>query len=505
MLNTNYNPDVLSCIANLSSDEVFTPPSLVNQMLDLLPQEIWSDKQATFLDPACKSGVFLREIAKRLDKGLEHLIPDRQTRINHIFRKQLYGIAITELTSLLARRSLYCSKAANGKYSVTNTFKNSSGNIRFERTEHSWRQGRCNYCGANESNYNRGNDLESHAYEFIHVERPKELFKMKFDVIIGNPPYQLSDGGARASASPIYHIFVQKAMKMNPRFLTMIIPSRWFLGGKGLDNFRSEMLTDKRIREIVDFPDSTECFPGVDLSGGVCYFLWDRDNLGNCTITNVIKGIRNKLTRPLLEEGIDTFIRYNEAVSILKKINASAGLKQPRFNQLVSSRKPFGFETDYSLVEVTPFEGAVKYHSYNNDGYVSKEQVRQNNDWVDSWKVLISMAYGERISSDYWVLGKPFIGGPGTCCSETYLVIGPFETKDIAENVSSYIRTKLFRFLVLLNKPTQHATSKVYSLVPMQDFSQKWTDDELYTMYNLTEYEIDFIETMIRPMEQNDA
>jgi site-specific DNA-methyltransferase (adenine-specific) len=496
----NYNPDVLTCLANLSNDEVFTPPQMVNQILDLLPKETWSNKDIRFLDPTCKSGVYLREIAKRLDAGLEKEIPDKQKRINHIFKNQLFGIAITELTSLLSRRGVYCSKTANGKYSVCETFDNQQGNICFKRIEHTWQKGHCTFCGASQEIYERIEELETHAYQFIHVENAEEIFKMKFDVIVGNPPYQLNDGGFGRSASPIYQKFVQQAKKLNPRFLTMIIPSRWFSGGKGLDAFREEMLSDNRLRIIFDFPNSTDCFPGVDISGGVLYFLWDRDNRGECNITTIVEGSTSTMKRPLLEKGLDAFIRYNEAVPILHKIFKH---KEKSFSNLVSARKPFGFSTDFQDFRLNQFSNSVKLISYRKSGYIKRSQILQNSKWVDKYKVYISMAYGERISSSYWVLGKPFLGEPGTCCSETYLVIGPCSSKKEANSIMSYIRTRFFRFLVLLNKPTQHATSKVYTFVPIQDFSKPWTDDMLYKRYGLTKDEITFIESMVCPMELN--
>ena len=317
-----YNPDVLSCLANLSNDEVFTPPEVVNEMLDMLPQELFSNPDTTFLDPATKTGVFLREIAKRLIKGLEWQIPDLQERIDHIFHKQLYGIAITELTSLLSRRGVYCSKYPNSEYSVTR-FDDAQGNIRFKRINHKWDKGKCIYCGAASTTYDRGEELETHAYEWIHHRNPEEIFNMKFDVIISNPPYQLNDGGGTgSSAMPIYHKFIQQAKKLKPRYISMIIPSRWFSGGKGLDEFRNDMLNDSCIREIHDFGNASDCFPGVSIEGGVCYFLWDRDKKGLCKVCTHSKDeITTVSERPLLEKGADVFIRYNEMISIIRKVD----------------------------------------------------------------------------------------------------------------------------------------------------------------------------------------
>lgn len=494
----NYNPDVLTCLANLSNDEVFTPPVVVNRMLDLLPAELWSNPDARFLDPVSKTGVFLREIAKRLMEGLSERIPDRQQRADHIFTRQLFGLAITELTALLSRRSVYCSKQANGPYSVCTAFHDADGNIRFRSTEHSWQNGRCRYCGASREVYDRDDTLESHAYEFIHTENPETIFPdMKFDVIIGNPPYQLSDGGNGASASPLYHRFVRQAQKLKPRYLTMIIPSRWFGGGKGLDDFRREMLNDNRIRVLVDYENASDCFPGVDIAGGVCYFLWDRDNPGLCDVVNIRNSETMHSVRALNE--FDTFIRHDQAASIVRKVCAFG---EPMMSNMVSSSKPFGLRTF-----VRPQEsGDILLRWQNGEGPYRRDEITVGRELIDKWKIITSYVGYDHAGNPgkdgkRRVFSKIDILPPGTICTETYLVVGSFDTEQEAKKLVAYMKTLFFRFLVAQCMYSHHITKEAYRLVPIQDFSQSWTDEKLYAKYGITDEEIKFIESMVRPME----
>ena len=543
----NRNPDVLTCIANLSNDEVFTSPQFANRMLDAVAEawadandgaNIWENPSVTFLDPFTKSGVFLREITSRLTKGLESEIPDLGSRADHILTKQVFGMAITQLTSLLARRSVYCSKWANGKHSIARSFSSDAGNIWFERLEHTWVgatefvltadengrpvkksvNGRCKYCGASQKSLDRDDGRETHAYAFIHTEdigaEISEWFggNMDFDVIIGNPPYQLDDGGFGTSAAPIYHRFVDQAKKLNPRLLTMIIPSRWFAGGKGLDEFRESMLTDNRLRSIDDYLNASDVFPGVGLKGGVCYFLWDRDNPGLCRVTTHFKDEPpSTSSRQLLEEGVDVFVRFNEGLAILRKVVAvesgeTASLALPeskRFDRLVSSRKPFGLETTFKG-KVAKVAGGVLVYQNGGTGYIARTSIPTGADLIDKWKVFHGYAApgtGNRDTYPHRIISTPFLGEPGSISSETYLCIGPFDSKSHAESVLSYLSCRLTRLLILLHKPSQHTTRKVYSFVPIQEWTRRWTDEDLYAKYGLSASEIAFIEKLVRPME----
>lgn len=451
----NYNPDVLTCLANLSSDEVFTPPEIVNQMLDLLPKEIWHDPNATFLDPATKTGVFLREIAKRLLVGLANEIPDQQERINHIFSKQIFGIAITDITALLARRSVYCSKNANGDFTVAETFADEQGNIRFERIDHTWENGRCQYCGASQNEYERDKALESHAYQFIHIDSSEEIVNMKFDVIVGNPPYQLgSDGGTRDI--PIYNRFVDQAKKLNPRFLTMIIPSRWMASGLGLSEFRRTMLEDRRTRKLVDYPISSDVFPGVEIKGGVCYFLWERDSEGDCAVTTIRNNdVVGPVERNLSE--YDILVRDSQAIDILHKIQHR---EEPSITEILSVDKEFGWTSNFNGFhnEKKPGDVAIYYirKRKRSNGWIERSAITKSPELTDKWKVMVPQAYGAGEAIPHQILGKCFVAPNPSVCTQTYLFFY-VDSQSAAESIESYLRTRFLRFLVSLRKITQHA------------------------------------------------
>ncbi len=512
------NPDVLTCIANLSNDEVFTPPEFASRMLDTLAEawaksnqgeNIWANPNVRFLDPFTKSGVFLREITTRLTEGLKDEMPDLQTRVDHILTQQVFGIAITQLTALLARRSLYCSKHAKGEHSIAKSFGSDDGNIWFKSQKHTWVESRCKYCGAGKKTLDRGESAETHAYAFIHTDNIKtriaEFFgeNMQFDVIIGNPPYQLaSDGGTRDI--PIYNKFVEQAKKLEPRYLAMVIPSRWMASGLGLSEFRQTMLSDRHIRKLVDYPVAGEIFPGVEIKGGACYFLWDRDNEGNCDVTTV-RGddVVGPVSRNLGE--YDVFVRDSRAVRILNKV---LEFEEKSIAEILSVDKEFGWTSNFDGFHEKQKSGDIALH-YNRKGkrllgWIARKDVTKSTHLIDKWKVMVPQAGsdgGQKIPDP--VLGSSFIVSSPSVCTQTYLFFYVDEER-AAKSIESYVRTRFFRFLVSLRKITQHATRSTYTWVPQQAWTKTWTDELLYEKYGITKKEAAFIESMIRPMGRDD-
>jgi len=513
------NPDVLTCIANLSNDEVFTPPELANRMLDTLAEawaashngaNLWADKTVKFLDPCTKSGVFLREITSRLTKGLADEIPNLEKRVNHILAQQVFGISITHLTSLLARRSVYCSKHANGEHSIAKGFDSEAGKIWFERLEHTWGGTKCEFCGAPKAILDRDEGLENYAYAFIHTNdikaRIAELFgdDMQFDVIIGNPPYQMKGGAGGTSDSSIYHLFVEQAKNLEPRLLSMVIPSRWLAGGRGLDEFRKEMLCSHKLLRLVDYPVSKEVFPNVEVKGGICYFLWSASHNGPCGVT-VVRGKEETSSSRQLDE-FDVFVRDPIAVGILRKVLKAGG---PSITEILTADTPFGIATNFDGFHEKKKTGDVALYyvrsGKRNIGFIPRSRITKNKHLVDKWKVLIPEAGsdgGQKIPDS--VLGKPWLSSPPSVATQSFLAFW-LSNKDEAQSLESYYRTKFFRHLVSLRKLTQHALRSTYTWVPIQTWDRQWTDKALYKKYALTKVEIDYVESVIRPMDIGEA
>lgn len=496
-----HNPDILTCLANLSADEVFTPPKLASAMLDLLPQGLFRRPDTTFLDPVCKSGVFLREIARRLNDGLKDQLPDTQARIDHILTRQVFGLATTELTGQIARRSVYCSKKADGKFSIATVFNRLDGNVRLPKAKHDWGDnGRCTFCNASQGEYDRDDALETYAYPFIHGIDPRREFNVKFDVIIGNPPYQMgSDGGTRDV--PIYHRFVEQAKKLEPRFLVMVIPARWMAGGLGLAEFRQSMLADRHIRQLADYPVAREVFPGVEIKGGVCHFLWDRDNAGRCKVSTV-RGEQTigPVDRDLSE--YDVFVRDVRALGILKKV---IDAKEPSLSNVLSARTAFGVVSNFSGYRDKAKKGDVRYYATSPRGrieaWIDRDKATTNHESIDKWKAMIPKAGsdgGQRIPDS--VLGQPWIAEPPSICTQSFLFVST-DSRRQAESIVSYYKTKFLRFMVSIRKITQDTTRESYLWVPRQKWDRKWTDADLYQKYGLSQDEIEHIEAHVREME----
>jgi site-specific DNA-methyltransferase (adenine-specific) len=502
-------PDILDVIAALSSDAIPTPPKLARALLDTLPDEVWSNPDYRWLDPATKSGSILREVARRLMDGLADWEPDPAKRAEHILRNMLYGCGITLVHAEMTRRSVYVSRDATSDVARELTgveFESPEGNLPFVPAEHDFptnkegkASGPCRICGAPVA-LERGDSRENYAYAFVHGEYPtQELSEMRFDVIVGNPPYQTGDG--RTSESPLYQLFIDKAVSLDPKYLAMIVPSRWFSGGKGLDEFRERMINDRRLRVIVDNPKLFDCFPGVEIKGGVNYFLWDRDHDGDCEFATRIDGEIVSTKVRDLRTGDGVLIRDNNASQIVNKCRPTSGTDSPA--AFFSSQFPFGqsITTNFAGARPEKFTGSIPLIFASHVGFVSRDQIEKNADWIGKWKVLLPMAgdgHGREVS---YVLGEPIALAPGSACTQTYLVAGVFETREETENYAHYLATKFVRFLVLQRKSTQHVRPDKFRFVPMLDMNKRWTDEELYKHFKLTKDEIAYIESSIHPRE----
>jgi Eco57I restriction-modification methylase/Type III restriction enzyme, res subunit len=444
--------------SRLSSSEIVTPQKVVDQMLDIFPEDS-INKDDLMLDIASKQGEFVYGVYRKFGKDVANTFYSIPTsKIAYEFTRKVYELLELNINHL-------------------------------------------------EHNYN-SYDLIKKDNQLIQNNQIKfnDNF-MQFNSIVGNPPYQENDGGAGASARPIYNEFVGMAKKLEPDFISIIMPSRWFAGGKGLDDFRVEMLSDDRIRKIHDFHDASMCFPGVDIKGGICYYLWDKENKGLCEIiSHESDGRITQSKRTLLDVNSDVFIRYSEGVDILNQVKLK---NEKSLSETVSSRKPFGLATNFDDFTAEQQQNTLKIYANRKTGFVQKDKIIVNPEWINKWKVIIPEAIGKGdIKSDNL---KPILAQPQTVCTETYIVVGVFDSKLEAENLIKYIKTKFFHLLLGLKKNTQHTTKKTYQFVPLQDFTSAsdidWSksipeiDQQLYKKYGLTEEEIGFIESMIKPMK----
>lgn len=541
--------DILILFEALNGHEVFTPPRVAREILNLLPTEIWSDPSIKILDPCCKSGVFLREAFYRLFTNLNgkgvyetkssevYDLSDKQQRINHILKNMLFGIATSELTGYVSRRTLYGVMRANSdkQLSSIDAFEKSSnfnqwteeqkydfiGRNKFNEyfdhnlfctTEYQGfeEQGNIFYPNAEvqkirieQDNY----EIEDKYFPFIEEStKHKKILdmrvgKMKFDVIIGNPPYQVSDGGNSRSAKPVYQTFVEQAMSLEPHHLVMITPSRWFVGGKGLDAFRERMLGDKRIRTIVDFKNASDVFPGVDVAGGISYFHWQKNTSGPVRFVTEENGQEHVSERDLSE--FPVLIRSSHALHIVKKVN-SVHEGKPFLNTRVSARKPFGMPTNY-----TPKSQGIPCWFIQKHGlqFALPGDVKDTHSILQKWKVLLPKApiAGQTDFTKpirFYQNSNTRIAAPGEACTESWIVGGAFDTEAEATNFRAYLYTKIVRFLLLQGVISQDVTRTNFLFVPdLEDYTAPVTDQQLVTRFGLTDEEWQHIDSRILDTE----
>ena len=506
-LNIEFSTDILALLNGLRPDSdnanVYTPQDVVKKMLDILPKDIWTNREVKFLDPVCKSGVYLREITKRLvdaqikADGKKLKGKDRLPYIQRVLKNQVYGIAISEEAALVSRRTVYGSQNAMSKYSLSEgIFEDVQGNIRFVE----------NVTTENK----KGNQ-----YPFL-TKTIQEIYgdNMHFDVIIGNPPYQDEGGSGGNNDASIYQFFCEKATQLEPKYSCFIIPARWFAAGREnlVGPFRNYMLSCGRIRKLVVYADAGDCFRNVEIKGGCCYYLEDRDYNGTCCYELIRNGEREIVKNRNLGE-FDVLIREPKFAKIVKKVDEiRIANGEGTVDTIISSDTPFGIPSNPRTSKKTPFNvyencdenhDVKLFHIQNNKRmveYVCRDDIEKNSNDIAFDKVFVPGGYGAGESFPHQILGEPELGPQNSVCSQSYLY-AKFNSEMEASNFLSYLKTKFFRALVGAIKITQSAPSRVYRFVPLQDFSRSWTDKDLYEKYGITEDEQAFIESMIRPME----
>lgn len=473
----------------MSESEVITPSKICDEMVNLLPEEGLREiveRQRKLLDIASKSGEYAVALYKRLTSKLGYSHNDVKDIIYSIptssiayeFTRRFYEILNLNINNIPVKFNTY----------DLIKIKDKNGEV----------------------DYQKINEILKQNKKFSEINLEDEIKvsdeKVKFGVVIGNPPYQVSDGGARASAKPIYHEYINLSKVLSSSYVSIISPSRWFTGGKGLDLFRSKMIEENKFRTLIDFSDSKECFSGVEVKGGVNYFLWDINYNGECNVKNIYKNNNTSLKRFLKLEDIDIFIRYNTLYTIFKKVHKKENCT---FDILVSSRKPFDLDTS-TKIDDSKSKNSLKIYGKSKIGYIDEKKIKKNNELINKQKIFITYAYGAGEGFPHQIINKPIIAPLGSVCTETYLSIGPFESEEEVNNAYKYIKTKFFRALVLIAKNSQHATSKTYRFVPIQNFTEKsdinWgkssdeIDKQLFEKYKLSDEEKKYIKEIIKDM-----
>ncbi len=486
--------DIFELIPNQKTNQIFTPKKVVQMMINQLEEHdpsLFTRTDSTFIDLYMKSGMYITEIVKKLFKNTRKEYKSDYDCLKHILENQVFGLAPSPILQGITQSFIFGFDTEN-KISRKNFIQH---------------------------------DLTPQAQEGVAKQKLHELLNlnenMKFDAVVGNPPYQIGDGsgGSSDSAIPVYNKFIEEAINMKPQNICMIVPSKWMVGGRGLQNFREQMMEEKRLKMIYDYENASDCFPGVHIDGGVCYFIWDKDYNGMIDYTfKTNQGKINKSNRFLKNNQFEYVIRNNDIFSIISKIS-----NEKSFSSIVSNTRPFGIRNylfneperyPESNLKFEPFENSIKIYGVKGIkggakrviGYISDSIIVRSIESINKYKLFFTTSYSTNAINP----PETIKGLPNEVCTETFLMIGHFESEKERNNCYNYISTDFFKTLLYFGKGTMHVTSSVFGLIPLQDFTTKsdidWSkstldiDQQLYKKYNLAEVEISFIKSMIKPM-----